>query len=388
MNRRLLLLSVVGLAVTAASCSAGFSKPRAEAVVEGDGVIYALIDPDPNRNTETTVARLQSTSDGLGWQPVVGDRSLPETAAVELNRAGVAQECDDETRSCYRVIAPNGGIRLERSGDAGATWDEVWSISAGRLDFQDRCCGRRQFAIRDLEYIPQTGVVAVSLSEYGLLTRGIDSEVRLDTLGRPARPVAGFMVGLYVEPLFAGVLALVVGWITTEQRLTRLRNELEYRFGSAEHTWLTSRARQVPILLPLVFLVGLGAIFATIGRTGQVAQRDPPQATGWVALGLAVFLIAAVSVASHWLHRRQWRADEETTARAPFGAAASKALRAQLMGTVSAVLVFIAAVIPFGAWSTGAIDAFDDALKLSLVASAVIAAGFWIWEASNPPLAD
>lgn len=388
MHRRTLLLSIVTLSVLAASCSAGFSRPRAQALVEGDGAIFALIDPDPNRNTESTIARLLSTSDGREWQPVVADGSLPDDAAVGLNLAGVAQECDEQTRSCYRVVSPDGGISLEQSRDGGVSWSEVWSISAGRLDFQDRCCGRRRFAILDLEYVPQTGLVAVALSEYGLLSRGLDAEVRLETLGRPVRPDSGLMVGLYVEPLFAAVLALVVGWLVTEQRLTRVRNELEQRFGSAEHTWLTSRARQAPIVLPLVFFVGVAAIAAWAGRAGQTAQADPANATGWVSLALAAILIAGVSAANHRLHRRQWTADEETRARSPFGAAAAKAIRAQAIGTVSALLTFVAALVPLILWTTGVIDGFDDAVKASVAATGVIAAGFLVWEASNPPLPE
>ena len=388
MHRRLLGLSLVVISVAAASCSAGFSKPRAQALVEGDLAIYALIDPDPNPNTATTVARLLSTRDGREWQAVVADGSLPEDAAVGLNLTGVAQECDEGTQSCYRVISPAGGIRLEQSRDGGASWSEVWSITAGRLDFQDRCCGRRRFAIRDLEYVPESGLVAVALSEYGLLTRGIDARVRLETLGRPARPERGLMVGLYVEPLFAAVLALAVGWIVTEQRLTRLRNELEQRFGSAEHTWLTSRARQVPIVLPALFFVGLGAVFAWFGRVGQTASSDPAPATGWVAFGLAVVFTGGLSVANHQLHRRQWRADEETRARAPFAAAARKAIRAQGIGTLSAVLTFAAAATPMVLWSTGAIDGYGSALRIALASAGVIAAGFVVWEASHPPLPE
>ena len=36
----------------------------------------------------------------------------------------------------------------------------------------------------------------VALAEYGLLTRGTDSEVRLETLGRARLPESGLMVGL------------------------------------------------------------------------------------------------------------------------------------------------------------------------------------------------
>lgn len=382
------MLSLLIISIAAASCSAGFSRPRAQSLVEGEGIMYALVDPDPNRNTDTTVSPLQATTDGRSWEPIVGDRSLPSSVGVQLNEAGVAQECDEASRSCYRVISPDGGIRLEESVDAGQTWSEVWSITAGRLDFQDRCCGSRSFAIRDLEYDPESGLVAVALAEYGLLTRGTDRVVRLDTLGRPDRPESGLMVGLFVEPLFVGVLALAIGWITTEQRLTRLRRELEQRFGSADHTWLTGRARQVPILLPLVFFIGLGGIMAALWRVTRVAEGDPPRASGWPALGFAVVFIAAVSIAAHVLHRGKWRADEESAARAHFIPSKRKALRAQIMGTISAVLTFVAAITPLVMWSTGAIDAFGDAVKLSLGASAAIGAGFWIWEASNPPLPD
>lgn len=376
------------MALIAASCSAGFSRPRAQTVVEGEDVVYALVDPDANRNTETTIASLQSTIDGREWRPVVSDGSLPDRVGVELNQAGVAQECDEPTSSCYRVVSPGGGILLEESRDAGATWAEVWSISAGRLDFQNRCCGTRNFAIRDLEYVPETGLVAVALSEYGLLTLGTDAEIRLDTLGRPPRPESGFLVGLYIEPLIAGVLALLLGWVTTEQRLSRLRNELEIRFGSDDHTWLTDRARQVPILLPGAFFVGVGAVIAAIARVSQSANRDPPQANGWVTVTLAIVFIALVSGIGLWLHRRQWNADEETQARAHFAAARRKSLRALTVGSLNTVLTFLAALIPLSAWSSGGIDAFTDALKLSLASSAAIAAGFWIWEASHPPLPE
>ncbi len=381
------LLCACLLAAIAASCSAGYSRPRAQALVEDEQAIYALVDPDPNPNTETTIARLLSTTDGKAWQPV-GQEALPDNVGLELNSAGVAEECDPSTASCYRVTSPEGGISLERSRDAGNSWTEVWSISQGRLDYQDRCCGTRPFSIQDLEYVPETGLVAVALAEYGLLSRGTDAEIRLDTLGRSARPESELMVGLYVEPLFAGVIALAIGYITTEQRLSRLRNRLEYQLGSAEHAWLTDRARQVPIVLPLVFFLAFGGVVAAMIRVFQRAERDLPHASGWFALVVTLITLIAASAAGHWLHRRQWTADAETRARPMFAAAARKALHAQTVGTVSTAAAFAAAMTPLIAWSTGAIDSFDTALKIALGFSAVIGAAFWIWEASRPPLPD
>jgi len=388
MNRRLLFVSVVLLAFTAASCSAGFSRPRAVSVVEGDEVMYALVDPDANRNTDTTIPSLLRTSDGRSWEPVIGDRSLPTDVGIALNEAGVAQECDEASGTCYRIISPDKGIQLERSGDAGATWENVWSITAGRLDFQNRCCGNRSFAIRDLEYDPDSGLVAVALAEYGLLTRAIDSEIHLDTLGRPIRPISGLMVGLYVEPLFAAVVALVIGWVTTEQRLSRLRHELETRFGSDEHGWLTDRARQVPILLALVFFIGMGGAVAAFGRVAQAAQGDPPQATGWFTLVIAIIALTTVSGIGLVSHNRKWRADEETRARAHFAVTSKSARRAQVIGSISAVLAFAAMLVPLLAWSTGDIDHFADALKVALGAGVAVGAAFWIWEATHPPLPE
>ena len=388
MNRRLLFMSVVLLAFTAASCSAGFSRPRAVSVVEGDGVMYALVDPDPNRNTDTTIPSLLRTADGQAWEPVIGDRSLPSDVGIALNEAGVAQECDEASGTCYRIISPADGIQLERSDDSGATWQHVWSITAGRLDFQNRCCGTRSFAIRDLEYDPDSGLVAVALAEYGILTRATDSEIRLDTLGRPERPITGLMTGLYVEPLFAAVVALVIGWVTTEQRLSRLRHELEVRFGSDEHGWLTDRARQVPILLPLVFFIGMGGAVAAFGRVAQAAQGDPPQATGWLTLLVAIAAIAAVSAVGLVFHRRKWQADEETRARAHFAVARKSARRAQIIGSASAVFAYAAMLVPLMAWSTGDIDRFADAFKVALGAGAAVGAVFWIWEATHPPLPE
>ena len=388
MNRRLLFVSVVLLALTAASCSAGFSRPRAVSVVEGDGVMYALVDPDPNRNTPTTIPSLLRTSDGRSWEPVIGDRSLPSDVGIALNEAGVARECDEESGTCYRIVSPEGGIQLERSIDAGASWESVWSITAGRLDFQNRCCGSRSFAIRDLEFDPDSGLVAVALAEYGLLTRDVDAEIRLDTLGRPTRPVSGLMVGLYVEPLFAAVIALAIGWITTEQRLSRLRYELESRFGSDEHGWLTDRARQVPILLPLVFFIGMGGAVAAFGRVAQAAQGDPPQATGWFTLVAAIVALIAVLAVGLAFHHRKWQADEETRARAHFVVASKSARRAQIIGSISAVLAFAAMLAPLMAWSTGGIDRFADAFKIALGAGAAVGAAFWIWEATHPPLPE
>lgn len=375
------------IAVLAASCSGGYSRPRGQALVEDQNAIYALVDPDPNPNTETTVARLQSTGDGHTWVGVDAE-TLPELIGLQLNEAGTTRECDDETASCYRVVSPDGGISLERSRDAGETWAEVWSISAGRLDYQDRCCGTRSFAINDLEYVPETGLVAVALAEYGILTRGTDAEIDLNTLGRPARPESELMVGLYAEPLFAAVIALALGYVTTEQRLSRLRTALEYQLGSTDHVWLTGRARQVPIVLPLVFFLALGGVGAALVRAIEGVNRDLPPARGWLTLALAVVAIAGASIGGHLLSRRQWQADAETRARGPFIAAAAKASRAQLMGTVSAAVVFISAMLPLAAWTTGGIDSFDNALKLALALSASSGAAFWIWEASRPPLPD
>jgi hypothetical protein len=375
------------VAVLTASCSAGYSRPRGQTLVEDRSTIYALVNPDPNPNTETTVARLQSTSDGHTWV-AVDEENLPERIGLQLNEAGTAQECDDETASCYRILSPDGGISLQRSRDAGETWADVWSISAGRLDYQNRCCGTRSFAINDLEYVPETGLVAVALAEYGILTRGIDAEIDLNTLGRPARPESELMVGLYTEPLFAAVIALAIGYVTTEQRLSRLRAALENRLGSTEHVWLTSRARQVPIVLPLVFFLALGGVGSALVRTMQGAARDLPPARGWITLALAVVAISGASIGGHLLCRRQWRADAETRLRGPFIAAAAQATRAQLMGTLSAAVAFVSAMLPLVAWTTGGIESFDDALKLSLALSASTGAAFWIWEASRAPIPE
>jgi hypothetical protein len=375
------------LAVVAASCSAGYSRPRGQALAEDGNAIYALVDPDPNRNTETTVTRLQATSDGHTWV-AVSDEILPDLIGLQLNEAGTTQECDDETASCYRILSPDGGISLQRSRDAGETWSDVWSISAGRLDYQDRCCGTRSFALNDLEYVPATGLVAVALAEYGILTRGTDAEIDLNTLGRPVRPESELMVGLYAEPLFAAIIALAIGYVTTEQRLGRLRTALEQQLGSTEHVWLTGRARQVPIVLPLVFFLALGGVGAALVRTMQGASRDLPPARGWFTLGMAVLAIAGASIGGRFLHRRQWQADAETRARGPFIAAVARASRAQLVGTVSTVVVFLAAMLPLVAWTTGGIDSFDTALKLALALSAAAGATFLIWEATRPPVPD
>jgi hypothetical protein len=380
-------LWVILLAVLAASCSGGYSRPRGQALVENQNSIYALVDPDPNPNTETTVARLQSTSDGHTWVAVEAE-ILPELIGLELNEAGTAQECDDQTASCYRIVSPGGGIALQRSRDAGQTWAEVWSISAGRLDYQDRCCGTRSFAINDLEYVPESGLVAVALAEYGILTRGTDAKIDLNTLGRPPRPESELMVGLYAEPLFAAVIALAIGYVATEQRLSRLRTALEQQLGSTEHVWLTGRARQVPIVFPLVFFLALGGVGAALVRTMQGASRDLPPASGWFTLGMAILAIAGASIGGRLLHGRQWQADAETRARGPFIAAAAKASRAQLVGTVSALVVFLAAMLPLVAWTTGDIDSFDTALKLALALSAAAGATFLIWEATRPPLPE
>ncbi|NNC91762.1 MAG: hypothetical protein HKN80_04660 [Acidimicrobiia bacterium] len=373
------------LAVLAASCSAGFSRPRGQALVEDRGGIYALVNPDPNRNTDTTVARLQFTADGHNWD-TVDDQNLPGSIALQLNEAGITGECDDETSSCYRVLSPEGGISLQRSRDAGETWAEVWGISAARLDYQNRCCGTRSFAINDLEYVPESGLVAVALAEYGILTRGTDAKFDINTLGRAARPESGLMVGLFTEPLFAAIVALAVGYVTIEQRLSRLRSALEVQLGSTDHVWLTGRARQVPLVLPLVFFLALGGVGGAIWRTTQLASRDLPPARGWFALGLAVLAIAAVAVGGHLISRRRWQADAETRARGPFAAAAARASRAQLMGTVSTTVVFVSAMLPLVAWTTGEIESFDSALKLGLGLSALGAAAFWVWEATRPPI--
>ena len=387
MHQRALLIIVL-LAVAAAGCSAGFSRPRAQSLVSGDGVMYALVDPDASPNTATTIPPLQTTTDGRSWTGVVGDRSLPASVGIDLNKAGVVQQCDDATGVCFRVISPDDGIQLDRSSDAGQSWEPVWSVTSGRLDFQNRCCGSRSFAIRDLEYDPSTGLVAVALAEYGLLTYDAEGTARIDSLGRPERPQSGFMVGLFVEPLFAAVLALAIGWITTEQQLSRVRHELVSRFGTDDHTWLTRRVRQVPILLPLVFFVGLAGVMAAAWRVTQTAEGDPSRATGWAALVIGVVFIIAISVAGRLILRRQWAADPETASRAFFEPARRKAHRAHAIGTVSAVLSYLALMVPLALWTTASIDAFADAAKLAVGGTAVVAAAFWIWEATTPPLPD
>ena len=381
------MLWVVLLAWAAASCSAGFSRPRGQARVEDQSGIYALVNPDPNRNTDTTVARLQFTADGHQWD-AVEYQTVPEAIALQLNEAGTTQECDDETASCYRVLSPDGGISLQRSRDAGETWAEVWGISAARLDYQNRCCGTRSFAINDLEYVPENGLVAVALAEYGILSRGTDAKFDINTLGRPVRPESGLMVGLYVEPLFAAIIALAIGYVTTEQRLSRLRTALELQLGSTEHVWLTDRARQVPIVLPLIFFLALGGVGAAMWRTTQLASRDLAPAQGWFSLALAVTAIVGALLAGHVLRRRQWQADPATRSRGPFAAAAAMASRAQLMGTVSTTVVFVSAMVPLVAWTTGGIDLFDNALKLSLALGVSSGAAFWIWEATRAPLPE
>jgi hypothetical protein len=389
MGRCSRLAALAILSMTTAACSSGFSRPQAQALHQGDGVIYARIDPDPNPNTESTVAPIQITADGRTWSGVGRDPSLPTELSVLLSQPGVAQECDARSGTCYRVISPDGGILLERSSDGGQTWSEVWGVTAGRLDFQDRCCGSRSFAIRDLEYDPDTEVVAVALAEYGLLTLGIDGVVRLETLGRPQRPELGLMTGLFVEPLFAAVLAMVIGWITVEQRLGRVRHEIERRHGSDDHTWLSNRVSQVPIVLPLAFFATTGGVLAAIWRVTRLAESDQTEPIrGWVTLTVAVLLLAGTLIFSHLAQRRGWEADAETSARADFAPAKQKAVRAQAIGTLSTVLSFAALMVPMALWSTGDIDHYDTAVSAALVMAGLIGAALWIWEAATPPLPD
>ena len=178
MLRRLAVPALI-VAVTAAGCSAGFSKPSAESLVERDNLVYAFVDPDPNQNTSDNVARLQVTADGRSWEPAQGDPTDLEGLGQQIGEDGVVEECHDLTVTCYRITAPDGGLRLERSATGGESWSEVWAVSAGRIEFQDRCCGSRLVAVRDLEFVPETGLVAVALGQYGLLTVGTDEEVRV-----------------------------------------------------------------------------------------------------------------------------------------------------------------------------------------------------------------
>ena len=141
-------------------------------------------------------------------------------------------------------------------------------------------------------------------------------------------------------------------------------------------------------MLPFALFLAVGGVIALVARLAQAVSGDPPQSSGWVTTAIAFVAVVGVSLASQRLHGRQWRADEETSARAPFVTAQTKAQRAHTIGAVSAALTLGAELVPFIAWSTGAIDAHRTALLTSLAAGAIIAAGFVIWEASNPPLPD
>jgi hypothetical protein len=141
-------------------------------------------------------------------------------------------------------------------------------------------------------------------------------------------------------------------------------------------------------LLPLVFFIGMGGAVAAFGRVAQAAQGDPPQATGWLSLVIAIVAIGAVLAVGLVSHNRKWRADEETRARAHFAVTSKSARRAQVIGSISAVLAFTAMLIPLMAWSTGDIDHFADAFKVALGAGVAVGAAFWIWEATHPPLPE
>ena len=50
------------------------------------------------------------------------------------------------------------------------------------------------------------------------------------------------------------------------------------------------------------------------------------------------------------------------------------------------MLTFVATMVPLVLWSSGSIDEFGVSVQIGLVAGAVVAASFWIWEATRPPL--
>ena len=250
MNRRLLFVSVVLLALTAASCSAGFSRPRAVSVVEGDEAMYALVDPDPNRNTDTTIPSLLRTSDGRSWEPVIGDRSLPtESASPSTKPASprsVTKPQGPATASSPRTRASNSSARATPARPGRTCGASPPDVSTSRTDAAG--AGRSRSAISSTT--PTADWSPWRWPSTGFSTRTVDSEIRLEPLGRPVRPdfrAHGWPVRR----------ATLRGRGRSGHRLDHdratpiaLRHELEIRFGSDEHGWLTDRARQVPDLAP------------------------------------------------------------------------------------------------------------------------------------------
>lgn len=391
MIRVRLLLGVAALGLAAAACSAEVVQPQTRGLEESNSAVFTRFSSGTAR-ADRTATGLLVTVDGRRWEEPTGDDADLGRVAVALQQPGQLEECGPDG-TCYRLSSPAGGIRVEESIDSAASWRTVWETSAGRIDFQDRCCGSRPFVLDDLEYVPDTGVVAVSLGRYGLLTRDVDGQWRLDTLGRPDRPTSGFMVGLYVEPLVVAVLAVVVGWATAEIRLGRLRRHMMDQ-QPTDHEWITGRARLPPILLPVLFLATIGIVAALVLRLSQTVESDPAPARGWWAVTAAFVLVLATAAVGHRLLARQWEARDSVKDEAFFAAARAVAFKASAMGNSASLLATGVALVPLIAWTTGVIDRYGDATLASGLALLGLTAVFWVWSGTasmarrDPPLRE
>lgn len=384
MDRARVLTAAAVLALMGAACSANVEQPEARRLTEANGRVFARFVSGTDASDRTATGFL-TTADGKGWAPASGEDGDLGRVAVALQQPGQTEECD-VTGTCFRVSSPAGGIRVDQSTDSGSSWAQTWSISAGRIDFQDRCCGSRPFLLDDLEYVPATGVVAVSLGRYGLLTRDIAGMWRLDTLGRPDRPESGFMVGLYIEPLVLALIGMVIGWVTSEIQLSRLRREL-MEAHPADHEWITGRARLAPILPPVLFLGAVAIVAALAVRTSAVVESDPSPSSGWWGLAAGAALVTGTALAGHRLLIRQWRDTEAAKNPRVFEDSRRIVISADLAGVAAMIAATLVPLVPLVAWTTGTIDEFGDAVVTAAAFVLILAAAFWA-RAALVPIGD
>jgi hypothetical protein len=283
------------------------------------------------------------TADGVTW------RALPQAAADDLpftmglDGSQRRTECAAGGRSCYRTVP--GRLAVEESSDGGATWRTAVSVSSGRQLFLGRSfpghgSSRRSVVTQDLGVLAVPGghvVVAVSGPD-GLVTRRVDGG--WERVGFPAVAAAGERVtpwtvmsappgrlaalGTGIARELAATGAAVLVGVAVAGPLVRRR-----RVGA----WLSVALAAGAAVMLLWSAVGIATLtqFATVaGMAG--------------ALGVALTAWWVVAVLTGGVRAR---------------------VAVLLAGL--AVAVTATAMWPLLRWTDGAVDAYEPALRSSLV---------------------
>ncbi|WP_327088389.1 hypothetical protein OIE66_39730 [Nonomuraea sp. NBC_01738] len=318
------VLVVVPLAVLAVGAtSAAPGPPEADVVrVQGQDIVV----------TGRWMGGHSSRDGGVTWTAWNGDPLTP----------GPTAECvPNEPRRCYR-LAP-GELKVMQSDDAGATWTTAWELPPGRLDLLMRT--HEVDTLRSLSLAvqerPRGHVVVVANGRDGVLVRdpgGAWDRLGLDPDGTPSLAATVPYTGAGADIGREIFVALVAGFLVIVLGLTVAAGA--YRPG-------TSR-------LIIALLAVFGAVL--LGQTPWADVVGYPLTLGATALG-GLLLVGMFAAA--WVEAAGMRVGRPAVWHV----------------LTTAVLVALAVVAPFRAWTSGWPDLYGQAVMIAAGVALFVAAG-------------